>query len=239
MSSLVLTNAEIYLGGYRISGVSNSISLEYSSEVLDDSIFGTVFRQRIGGAKSVAFGAEGRFSPLFDGDLLDAMLLQDLPVTVMPETAVSGGTCFSTLLQLGEYTPLGGAYGEFAKFSISGEGGQGVPLLPGIVGKAGTESVSGVGAGVQLGAVGSGQSLYSCVHLVVAGGTSPSLTVQIESDSDNTFASPIVRGTATNTSVTAELLQIDGPISDTWYRVRWTLTGTTAVVNFLVTLSVV
>ena len=85
---------------------------------------------------------------------------------------------------------------------------------------------------VEIGALGADEEMIINFHSLEApGGTTPTLAGVLESDVDDTFASPTTR--ATFTVVTdepfAESITIDGdtdPITDTFYRVTWDIGGT-------------
>jgi hypothetical protein len=82
--------------------------------------------------------------------------------------------------------------------------------------------------------------MYGALHVLSVAGTTPSITARVESSVDNTFASPTTRltFTAANT-VSGEILRTDGTaITDTWWRVAWTITGTTPSFLFASTLGI-
>jgi hypothetical protein len=79
-----------------------------------------------------------------------------------------------------------------------------------------------------------GQYLYASLHVLSAAGTSPSITVSIESDADNTFSTPTTVLTfSAATSVDGQIMRAAGPITDTWYRAKWAVSGTTPSFLFL------
>jgi hypothetical protein len=68
------------------------------------------------------------------------------------------------------------------------------------------------------------------VHVIDVEGTDPSLNIWIESAPDNTFATPTTRGSALNvTTIGSIVIDIHGPITDTWWRAAWNVNGTAAV----------
>lgn len=94
-------------------------------------------------------------------------------------------------------------------------------------------TASGDGTGVELGAATNG-TMFN-LHVVGASGTTPSLTVEIESDEDNTFASAATVGTfSAATAVGAQTLIVPGAETDTWYRATWTISGTSPSFLFVV-----
>jgi len=79
-----------------------------------------------------------------------------------------------------------------------------------------------------------GQRVYVSVHvLAVAGGD---IAFTVERDADSSFATPATAASsATYTAPGSEILAVD-PASDTWYRVSWSGTATSA--QFAVVFSV-
>jgi hypothetical protein len=102
-------------------------------------------------------------------------------------------------------------------------------------------TATGNGTGVQIvGGVPAGQYLYAAIHVLSVSGTStPTLTVKIQSDNGSGF--PSATDIATFTAATArtgEVVRAAGAITDDWFRVSYTISGTTPSFLFLVTLGV-
>ncbi len=89
-------------------------------------------------------------------------------------------------------------------------------------------TVTGSGLARQLGALSATRALYVGLHVLSAAGTTPSVTVVVESDDAVGMASPTTRATFTAaTAAGGQTVQIPGPVTDDWWRVRWTISGTT------------
>jgi hypothetical protein len=99
---------------------------------------------------------------------------------------------------------------------------------------------SGTGTGLNLGAVATGKRMYAALHVLSVSGTTPSLTARVESSVDNTFASPTTRLTFTAAAtVGGQVLRTDGTaITDTWWRIAWTISGTTPSFLFVGSLGI-
>jgi hypothetical protein len=90
-------------------------------------------------------------------------------------------------------------------------------------------STTGSGTAINLGAVAAGERLYASLHVLSVSGTStPTLTVTVQSDDAEGFADPTTQLTFdAATAVGGQILRTDGTaITDTWWRVGWTITGT-------------
>jgi hypothetical protein len=89
-------------------------------------------------------------------------------------------------------------------------------------------TTSGTGTGLQLGAVAAGKRLYAAVHVLsVAGTGTPSITLRVESDDNSGFTSASTALTfAAATAPGGQIIRSDGTaITDSYYRIGWTVTG--------------
>jgi hypothetical protein len=76
--------------------------------------------------------------------------------------------------------------------------------------------------------VSSSQYLYATLHVLsVAGTSSPTITVKVQSDVDNSFGSPTDQITFTAaTAIGGQAQRTIGAITDSWFRVVHTISGT-------------
>lgn len=232
MSKFVLLNARLFAVGADLTGASNKIEL--TSEIEDKettNYYSAGYKEIIGGLGSAEVSAEGQWEA---GDVtkVDNASWSQLggvgPWTACPDNAAVGDLAYITQCLTASYA-LGGSIGDVAPWSAKGSSAW--PLVRGQIGHpAGTARTStGTGTGVQLGAVAADKRLYAALHVLSVAGTTPSITARIESDSDNTFASPTTQLTFTAaTAAGGEALRTTGgAITDTWFRVAWTISGTT------------
>ncbi len=161
------------------------------------------------------------------------------PWTVSPDGATVGGLAYLTWALRGSYT-LGGEVGDVAPWSADAKGSW--PLARGVIAHPpGTARTStGDGTAVQLGAVPAGQRLYAALHVLSAAGTTPSLTVTVQSDDASGMASPTTQLTfAAATGRGGQILRTTGgAITDTYYRASWTISGTSPSFLFLVSFGI-
>ena len=139
------------------------------------------------------------------------------------------------------YTPLTGDVGELAMGSVSSTVSNG-PLVRGRLlhpsSVARTSSASGVAR--QLGEVIAGKSLYAALHVIAASGTSPTLAVKVQSDDNADFTTPTDRITFTTaTAKGAQWSSVAGAITDDYWRVTYTIGGTSPSFAFAVTAGIV
>jgi hypothetical protein len=77
--------------------------------------------------------------------------------------------------------------------------------------------------------------MFLALHVVAISGA-PTFTVVLESDDNAGFTSPTTRLTSASYSAStgAEWQSVAGPVTDTYWRVKWTVTGGTGPsVSFL------
>jgi hypothetical protein len=230
MSTQVLTNCRLHLGGYELSGISNSIGIDYGAEMKDDTVFGTAgTRSNKPGLKTVKINGHGFWDADYDEALYNRIGAAREVASLTPEGQTVGDRAFFTRGVNGAYNPLTGEIGELVGFDIDLAAANTL-LVRGQVGALGTKTVTGTGSGIQLGAVLAAQKIYAALHVKnTIAGTTPTLNVIVESDDNSGFTTPTTRLTFTQvtTVIGAQWQELAGAITDDWWRVKWTLGGTT------------
>lgn len=232
MSKFVLLNARLFAVGADLTGASNKIEL--TAEVEDKettNYYSNGYKEVIGGLGSAEVAAEGQWEAA-DVTKVDNASWSQLggvgPWTACPDNATVGDLAYITQCLRSSYS-LGGSIGDVAPWS--GKGASAWPLVRGqMAHPAGTaRTTTGVGTAVQLGAVTAGKRLYAALHVLSVAGTTPSITARIESDNAVGFPSATTQltFTAANAAGGEALRTTGGAITDDWFRVAWTITGTT------------
>lgn len=245
MATVVLTNSKLYVAQFDFSGQFNSLGLNYDAEALDETVFGNDTRSNRAGLKTFSYDHRGFFDPNTGVDGIDEEMhgnvgLENVVMTIAPETGADGERAYSGEIVQTQYSP-GGAVGELLQFSVTGAATD-TPIPATIMHDAlSAESATGNGTKRQLGDIDAGQKIYAAVHLTAATALT-SLDIDIESDADASAGGETVRGSFTQlTGLGSEYILVhDGDastISDTWWRVAWTLVGTDA--TFIVTIGIV
>lgn len=246
MATEVLTNAAILVDGYDLSGHSNALALQYGAEMKDATVFGEDTRINKGGLKTVMANGRGFYETGTAGQPdegePDAALFSRIGTKGLV-TSLAGVRTVGQVAYLftttGAVYELGGQVGELLPYSLDLEGA-GVPLVRGrLMADQTSVGSSGNGTAVQVGAVASGQRMYAALHVLAASGTTPTLDVTVESDDASGMGSPTTRITfAQATGVTSEWASVAGAITDDWWRIAWSLGGTTPSFDFLVTIGI-
>lgn len=237
MSELVVVGAFAYLGGHDFTGDIDDWKMDGSSEVKKRTNFrsGGSNEYRIGlKVTSLSMRGFADLSPTGpDLALFTPYAGRSSSVVTVGNDEVEGTACCMTQSLISQFTPGGGApVGELGAFTMAGTGTDVAGGVRGVLLKEqGAVSATGaIGTGVQIGAVGATQYLYSTLHLLGTAGTT--ITVVLESATANTFAGATTRGTfGPLTAVGGNwLTPVLGAITDTWWRFRVTaITGTWTV----------
>lgn len=245
MARFVLLNVRAFGVGADFTGASNKV--EVSSEVEEKDATNYLsqgWKEVLGGLASSTIQAEGQWEagdPSRVDDASWAQLGGTGPWTVLPASpsaAVGDLAWFTNGLRCD--MKLGAAVGDVAPWSGKVAGSW--PLVRGqLIHPPGVaRTATGTGTGVQLaGGVAAGRRLYCALHVLSATGTTPSITARVESDTTNAFAAPTTRLTFNPAAAAGgQILRTPGAITDTWYRLAWTISGTTPSFLFAAALGI-
>lgn len=225
MAEIVHTNCKVWMGGYDMSGNLNAAAINYGADAPEATTFGDDTHRMIGGGlKTVDVAHEGYWEGTdIDAHLFSKIAVGNEPMTISPTTGAVGEPAYFLKSVLSTYTP-GGAIGEVLAFSVAGSLTDGSLQRGTILVNASGVVASGNSTATELGAVSDTQELTAALHVTAASGT---LDVTVNSDVDNTFATPATQITfAQATAIGSEILSTAGPVTDTWWRIDYTVTGT-------------
>lgn len=244
MSKTVLTNVRAFAVGVDLTGNSNKIELSSEVEVKESTNYGSNgYKEVMGGLGSAEISGEGQWeagdtTKVDDGAWAGLGGIGPWSISANATAAVGDLAYFTQALRC-DYKLLG-EVGEVAPWTSTAKSSW--PLVRGqFAHPPGTaRTATGTGTGLNLGAIAANKRLYASLHVLSVAGTTPSLTARVESSVDNTFASPTTRLTFTAASaVSGQTLRTDGTaITDTWWRVAWTISGTTPSFLFAAALGI-
>lgn len=250
MTKFTLANVRVFAGGCDLTGASNKIDASADIDDKDVTTFGStgpngdIWKEVLGGLGSSTLKAEGLWEAGDPSKVDDALWAANgsvIPWSVLPR---GGGAAAPTYGDLAWLTKalntkynVGGGVGDAAPWSADASGSGRLPRGAVLHPPGTARTATGTGTGVQLGAVPTGKSLYAALHVLsVAGTATPTITVAVESDTTNAFAAPTTVGTFTAaTAIGGQSLLVAGPATNTWYRAKWTIAGTTPSFLLLVT----
>lgn len=242
MAEQVLTNAKLFIGQYDYSGVSNKVALRVSHPALDKTVFSSYSaRQIAAGLREMRFSGEGlaNYGNLLQDETLFGKIGGDEPFILGQTTGLDGEPCFLGRLAALDYQTMDAEVGALVPFTIDGESAGSRVQRGTIMHDAATaRTISGNGVARQLGNA-TGKRVYASLHVISVSGTSPSLTVKIQSDNAVGMASPVdVITFGAKTAIASEFQDIAGSSTDDFWRVNYTISGTTPSFTFVVAVAV-
>lgn len=240
LTPLVLTDCRIYVATADLTGYSNKVQLSAKAADLDKTTFASLgWHERVAGLFDGSADIEGFFQA---GDLTqpDDVLFGNLGTATVPVTAIPTDGSVNTRAYLTRGLDmsyqLGAKVGELLSWSSSIATNW--PIVQGrVLHPQGTaRTTTAAGTAVQLGAVDASHALYVNYHVLSISGTStPTLTVKVQSDDNSGFTSATDVGTFTaSTALDAQTMKIAGAITDNYFRVSWTISGSTPSFLFAV-----
>jgi len=241
MSSLIIANQKVWWGGYDITGDLEDIDFSLAVDSLEKTALGATTRTfAAGGLESVDFNYSGFWNA--DTGEIDAPMFSNMGAAIVVSVGAidgsDGSTAFSFKSLHNSYVPSG-AVGEMFKFSAGGNSAADRLVSGTILHPATARTASGNGTARQIGAVSATQKVYGSLHVLAASGTSPTLDVVVESDDAGGFASPATVLTFSQfAAIGAERQSASGAITDDYWRVTYTIGGTSPSFTFVVVLGI-
>jgi hypothetical protein len=238
MAKFTLKNVRMFAAGVDLTTRSNRVEMSMEAESKDATAFtptGDVWHEELPGIRSSTVTGAGQWEA-GDASMVDDSSFANLgsitPLTIAPQTAVDGSLTYLTAYARQAYQ-LGGSVGDVIPWSGTWQGSW--PVARGIVLHTPTvRTATGTGSILQLPAVLAGQYLVGTLHVMSVAGTTPSITATIQSASAVGFASPTARLTFNaQTAIGGQVFRVAGPITDTFYRVSYTISGTTPSLLFM------
>lgn len=225
MAKFVYKNGKVFYGGFDVSGILNQVGMDYSAELQDKTVLGNDTRVRTPGLLDVGLSLNGFWDNAEDSAFFSQIgATSPQVIGVAPDTANEGDRAFLFQADQASYSP-GASVGEMFAFGLemSGNG----PLVRGLLmeNNVGANSTAN-GTSRTFAAVGAAERMYA--GLFVYSAAVGTLDVTIESDADGVFDSTAVtRMTFAQvaTSVAGQFLSVAGAITDTFWRVTWTIGG--------------
>lgn len=247
MSKMVMLDTRVFCSGADLSGWSNKVEASEQWEAKKKTNF------RSGGAEELLAGlGEVDISASGQWEAGDMTMPDDTfwanrrviePWSFGPTNAsdTAAGNLMYLTSALRTSARIFDSVGEVAPWDAKAKGSK--PLVRGqSMHQSGTaRTATGTGVAVDFAAgPTTGQKVYANLHVLSVTGTStPTITVAVQSDDNSGMTSPTTRGTfAAKTAIGGEPLQIDSPGNERYWRVSWTITGTTPSFLFLVTLGI-
>lgn len=230
MAKFVLTNCRVLIGGADLSGDVNEATIVAKREQKDVTNYNSAgWKESIGGLGQATITVKG-FTEAGSLSLPDDNGFANLGtlggVTLAPQGAADGAVCYLTNALEDTFDAIQGKVGDVAGFQYTLQSSK--PLVRGTIGAPpGTALIAtGTGTIYNLGAVAAGQSIWADLHVISVAGSTPSATFSVQSAALVGFGSPTTRITfGAATAIGGQFSSAAGPITDAFWRVAWTISG--------------
>lgn len=235
MAETVLKSVKVIIGGYDVSGQSNAVTLNYSAEMLDSTVFGSSARKRKAGLTDAQLNVSGWWgSSDVDKNLWDFVGGSVQNVSVTPTTVV-GDSAFLLGNIISEYS-VGGAVGNLLPFDIVGMSDPQSPaIISGAImeGVSSSTSTSGFSSTtpVNIGTGSTLQNLYVSGHVTsFSSGVSFWWRGQLQVSASSAFSTAVnyVNVFSSGAPTTARAgfwATTKAPTTKGWMRLRWFSSG--------------
>ena len=228
MAKFVFNDGKAFIGGYDLSSHTTSMNLEITAEELDATTINSGgFKAKLGGTKDSTFSLDGFYEAGANKPdaLLGTSIGNELLVTAIPDAGV-GNTAYFMKSSLFSYSMFG-TVGEITPFTIN-KSISSDKVVRGTIALDSDLTATGNSAAYQLGAVGSTESCFAAIHCYSVSGTStPTITFKLQSDDNESFTSPTDRATFTDiTAIGGQMQSVAGAVSDDYWRLNYTISGT-------------
>lgn len=244
MATHIFNGGALYLGQIDFSPITKSLAIDTEVDAVDMTVMTQTTRVMAAGLVSNSWASEMLFDPGYESALsfwVSEVLPdnQDTILSYYPSgAAAQDETCYFGRARVGSLKRLG-PIGEAAMMVATGqtaELGAGVASQNLVAGRLSCRGVAAAatvtGTGRQLGALAS-ERAYALMsaHVTAITGTA-SIVFTLQSDDNSGFTTPTTRGTLTAITGSANwgwLQPVPGPITDDYWRVVGTITGTGTV----------
>jgi hypothetical protein len=232
MAAQVLSDTRLVVGSSDISTFTGSFSHAQSVAMKEANVFG-------GGRFTRQYPGLKLFTSSFDGfadydaagissAFTPAQLGSQQLVSILPTGGAAAGDVGMFGRQLiSNINAPGGTVGEMATFGMACQSD--TAWANGLVADPSTtRTTTANGAAFAMTGPTASQRVYAGLHVTAASGTTPSLTVTIQSATLIGFGSPTTRATFTAATTTGwQFISVAGAITDGFWRAVFTISGTT------------
>jgi hypothetical protein len=245
VSKPILLDRRVILGGYRISRDANQVRFDCSRAKEDAKTFEDKSDRYELGVHTCDFSVSGHATDEVERRFLAELVKSarpDLPLVIF--LASGNGTPGDDVGMVNGCTfeyKASGDHGKIQKFDLSGSGhdvGMYGELLESSMGTAGITGAQN-GTALNLGAVSATQKIVAHLHILhypAAEGTDPLFDSKLQSATDEAFTTPVDRITFPQRDETpiGSVHELNGAITDTWWRFIVTAVGGTGSPKFWV-----
>ena len=229
MAKFVLKDAIVVYDGRNLSGELSQVGFEVAVTTPENTTFGNNSIRRLPGIIDISAAHSGYFSSDAIGDSVDADLFAKIGaadglMSFSPDGGQETEIAYNFKTQAATYAP-GASHGEVFAFALNVNGSG--ALVRGQVMKNAAQAGTANGTSIQVGAATALETITSIVHATAVSGTNPTLDVTVESDDAADMVGSTLRLTHPQvTAVGANRQTLVGAVTDTWWRMVFTIGGT-------------
>lgn len=243
MAAFPLIDTAIYCGAADLTGYSNKVDLTAERAEKDSTTFASGgWQESKAGLSKVTASVEGFWDAgtdiLPDDRMYGDLGVAGVPWTCAPLGPADGGLAYFTSVLRPAYS-FGAQVGDMLAYKSRAVGDK--PLVRGTLIHPATsaKTTTGTGTAQLIGAASASQRIYAALHVLAVSGTAaPTLTVTVQSDTTG-FPSPATSiSFAAATAIGGQFLSVAGPLTDTFFRASWTISGTNPSFVFVVVVGI-
>jgi hypothetical protein len=234
--SFVMKGVKLWAGALSLGGNTTTVAVDNGYDELEKTGIEDITRHFDLGLETLGFSCDG-YQVVSQNTILKSMFdAYDGPIT-LATSATEGVDTFFFRTLISEFNPPQGSVGSLKPFKLKGSPRGGRGLITGKLLANKTAIVAdGNGTAFQLPAVASGQRVFVAAHLLAMTGTTPTLILKLQSAAAENFSGTVTDRIVIPTfSATGKaFVELDGPITDTWYRVNYDVSGSGHSSDFVV-----
>lgn len=233
--------SHVMLIDHMMSTVSQSTTINLNQEAITYLTDGSSLNQQcVGGELSNTWTITGILDPTYPIDT-DGRTLTEGPLVYHPKVPVQGDRGIAVQVPIPTNYAPGHQVGQLRSFSW-GMTGSGQLLFGRNVAPWAARTSSGNSGGYQLGAATASQTIYYIVQCDdnTISGTSPTLDITIESAATDSWpgTTRFTVAQITDAGAAWKYDSLAGAVTDTWWRVNWTIGGTSPSFPFQVYMAI-
>ena len=228
MAILAYTNIRTLAGGYELTSLTQEAKVSIERVALDVTTMASGgWEASIAGLERIKANITGFWDAnATDGLQYDAIGAASQDLMILPTGGADAESGFIASGMRGTYE-VGGKVGDAAPFATewvgNGIAGRGTVLKNGAITSTSTGTI------MQLGAITAAQTgVFQLQVTAITGTATPTITVIVQSAVLVGFGSPTTRASFTaRTTVGSQTISLAGPVTDQFWRVSYTVSGTT------------
>ena len=230
-----VSKAAVYQGAIDLSGDMTGVTMTIDQEAVDNTSLSTATTTRTftPGLLSAGISAEGYLNTGDNEALLYGATGAGNIISVYPVSTAADQIGYGLRGARSQFV-YRGQIGEMFRFTYDAFCTTAPLVRLNSMEGAVTKTETGNGTAYELGAVTAAQYVHCFLHVTVLSGTdTPTLTVKLQSSADGSTGWEDRISMTAKTAVGAEAKSLVGALTDAFWRITWTISGTTPSFTFI------